>query len=78
MTVQATNNEAVPVALSVSSSYGTKTVASLAAGKSSAQVFTTRLASVPGGAASVVASATVDGQPVSVTVDASYAAHSCG
>jgi arabinoxylan arabinofuranohydrolase len=76
--VQATNGEAVPVALSVSSSYGSKSVAALEAGKSTAQAFTTRLVSVPAGSASVQASATVDGKPVTVTVEAPYAAHSCG
>ncbi|TDN91671.1 family 43 glycosylhydrolase [Microbacterium sp. BK668] len=76
--VQATNGEAVPVALSISSAYGSKTVAELAAGKTTAQAFTSRLVSVPEGSASVQASATVEGKAVSVTLDAPYAARSCG
>ncbi|TDN91672.1 family 43 glycosylhydrolase [Microbacterium sp. BK668] len=76
--VQATNGEAVPVALSISSAYGSKAVAELAAGKTTAQAFTSRLVSVPEGSASVQASATVEGKAVSVTLDAPYAARSCG
>ncbi|HEX5858598.1 MAG TPA: family 43 glycosylhydrolase [Microbacterium sp.] len=78
LTVQASNGEGVPVSLNVSSAYGQKSVASLAAGKSAAYAFSTRQASVPTGTVSVQASATVEGAPVAVTIDGEYAARACG
>ncbi|WP_241246020.1 family 43 glycosylhydrolase [Microbacterium sp. 4R-513] len=78
VTVQATNGEAVPVAVSLSSSFGAKSIAALAPGTSTAQAFTSRQVSVPAGSVSAEVSATVDGKPISVTVDAPYAARSCG
>ncbi len=78
LTVKVANEDAVPVTATVSTSYGSKTFASIAAGKSAAQAFTSRLAGIPTGVAQVAVTATVDGQPVSATVEADYAAHSCG
>ncbi|QIG39502.1 family 43 glycosylhydrolase [Microbacterium sp. 4R-513] len=78
VTVQATNGEVVPVAVSLSSSFGAKSIAALAPGSSTAQAFTSRQVSVPAGSVSAEVSATVDGKPISVTVDAPYAARSCG
>lgn len=78
LTVQATNGEEVPVALSISTSYGTKSVAALAAGKSTASAFTTRQAAVPAGTATVEASATIGGEPVTTSVESPVDARSCG
>lgn len=78
LTVQVTNAESVPVAVSMTSAYGSKSVAALAAGKSTTQAFTTRLTSLPEGTASAEVTATVDGEPVSVSLDAPYSARACG
>ena len=78
LTLQATNADAVPVALSVTTAYGSKNVTTLAAGKSTALAFTTRLASLPGGTASAEVTATVGGAPVSVSLEAPYSARACG
>lgn len=77
LTVKAANASAVPVALSIATEFGGKQVASLAPGKSTTHAFTTRLAQVSPGTATVTATATVEGEPVTATVSASYAAQSC-
>ncbi len=77
LSVQATNNEAVPVAVSIATPFGSKSFASVAAGKNAFQAFTTRLVSVPAGSATVTATATVAGAPVLVEVAAPYSAHTC-
>ncbi len=78
LTVTVTNEDAVPAAATVSSTYGSKTFASIAAGKSATQAFTSRLVGVPAGVAQVAVTASVDGQPVSTAVEADYAARTCG
>ncbi|SKB00348.1 Carbohydrate binding domain-containing protein [Agreia bicolorata] len=78
LTVQVTNNDEVPVALVIDSAYGSKTIATVAPTKNGSHAFTTRLASLPAGEVTVTASATVDGQPVSTVVPASYEAKPCG
>ena len=77
LTVQATNNESVPVSVVLDSAFGSKTFASVAAGKNAAHAFTTRVASLSAGSVSVTASATVDGEPVEVVINAPYEAHPC-
>ena len=77
VTVQATNNEDVPVSVEFETSYGTKSFASVAPGKNAVHAFTTRLASVPEGVASAEFSATVDGEPVTAEGEAAYAARAC-
>jgi len=74
LTVKATNDGTAPVRLVVETAYGSKTVATLAAGKSVASAFTTRVTTIPGGTASVTATA---GAEQSVTSGA-YAAATCG
>ncbi|MEF3404512.1 alkaline phosphatase family protein [Agromyces sp. CCNWLW203] len=74
--VKATNHSPVPVALTLTSAYGTKTFAEVAPGANVVHAFTTRKASVPAGTVAVQATATVDGSPVTVSVDAAYAAAS--
>ncbi|MCC2031466.1 beta-L-arabinofuranosidase domain-containing protein [Microbacterium allomyrinae] len=78
LTIQATNRSEVPVALTITTPLGSKQVAALAPGTSTASVFTSRSALVAGGQASIVASATVGGAPVTVTVPIVYPAISCG
>ncbi|SIO28030.1 glycosyl hydrolase family 95 catalytic domain-containing protein [Agromyces cerinus] len=76
--MKATNHSPVPVALKVISAYGTKTFGSVAPGKSAAHAFTTRKTSVSAGTVTVQATATVDGAPVTTSVDAGYDAASAG
>ena len=78
VTVTARNNEAVPVALTFTSAYGTKSFASVAAGASATHAFSTRKLAIPSGAVTVRAQATIAGAPVTLTVDAPYAATTCG
>lgn len=78
LTVSATNTSDVPVSLAVTTPYGSKQIADVAPGKTASAAFTTRLASLVPGEASVTASATVDGKPVSATVKAAFAALACG
>lgn len=73
-----TNGEDVPVTVSALGPYGSKTFVSLAADKSSSASFTTRQAAVGAGSVALTATATVDGAPVTVTLDQQYAAASCG
>jgi arabinoxylan arabinofuranohydrolase len=78
LTVKVTNEDEVAVAATVATAFGSRAVASIAASKSSSYAFTTRLAATTAGIAEVIVTATVQGQPVSTTVEAPYAAHSCG
>lgn len=78
VTVQATNNADVPVSIAFETSFGSKSFASVAPGKSVAHAFTTRLTSVPAGVASMDATATIEGEPVTVSHDAPYNVRSCG
>lgn len=76
--VTVTNGEDVPVSVSASGAYGSKTFASIAAGKSSSASFSTRQASIAGGSVELTATATIEGSPVTVTSDVGYSAASCG
>ncbi|MDY0908614.1 beta-L-arabinofuranosidase domain-containing protein [Microbacterium sp. CFBP9034] len=78
LTVQASNRSAVPVALAVTTPLGSKQVAALAPGKSTSAAFTSRVAHVAAGTASITASAVVDGAPATVTVPVAFPALSCG
>lgn len=73
LTVVATNRDSVPVAVTVTSAYGAKSFAAVAPGKNASAAFTTRLAAVPAGSASVTATA----GDATVTVPAAYPALSC-
>lgn len=72
------NDDGVPVAATVSGSYGSKTFATVAAGKSTSATFTTRLAAIPTGTVTLTATATVDGSPTSHEVEVTTASASCG
>ena len=76
--VQVKNNDDTAVSAELTSPFGTKTVASVAPGKVTSHVFTTRQVNLSAGEVSVTATASVDGQPVQSRVSAAYAAHSCG
>jgi hypothetical protein len=76
--VTVTNDDDSTLAVTAASPYGTKTFASLAAGKSASASFTTRQLGIGAGSVSLTASATVDGAPVTVEETTSYAAANCG
>ncbi|WP_228484576.1 family 43 glycosylhydrolase [Microbacterium cremeum] len=78
LTVRVSNDEDVPVSLTLATPFGTKTVSALAADTSASYAFTTRQASIAAGAVTGEATATVSGEPVSAPLDAEFAAHSCG
>lgn len=78
LAVAVTNGDAVPVALNIETPYGSKAVVTLAAGKSTSQAFTTRLALVPAGTATVTATATVGGKVVTTPVSVAYGPTACG
>ncbi|QHC60385.1 alkaline phosphatase family protein [Rathayibacter sp. VKM Ac-2760] len=77
VTVQAVNGNGFPVAMTATSTFGSKSFAAVAAGKSASHAFTTRAATIPAGVVTVAATATVDGTPAVTTVEAPYAATSC-
>lgn len=71
------NGEDVPVAVTASGPYGAKTLASVAAGKTTSTSFTTRLAAIPSGMVSLTIS-TLGASPVTVTSDIPFPAATCG
>ncbi|HMR48765.1 MAG TPA: family 43 glycosylhydrolase [Arachnia sp.] len=73
-----TNADEIPVAFAVSTPYGGKTVAALDAGKSASQAFSSRLTTMPAGTVTVVASGTIDGEPLTRDLVVDYDARSCG
>lgn len=72
------NAEDFPVSVSTATAYGSKNIGAIAAGKSVSTSFTTRQVSIPAGTASLTATATVDGSPVTVNHEIAYTAASCG
>ncbi|ROP56639.1 Ig-like protein group 4 [Rathayibacter sp. PhB185] len=77
LTVTAQNNATVPVSMTVASAYGSKEFTGILPGKNASAAFSTRAASVPAGQATVTATATVDGAPVTTVIPAAYSARSC-
>ncbi|MCW3493422.1 family 43 glycosylhydrolase [Microbacterium sp. SSM24] len=73
-----TNAEDFPVAVSATGAYGSKAFGAVAPGKSSSTSFTTRQPSVAIGAVALTATATVEGAPVTATIDIAYPAVACG
>ncbi|WP_139417967.1 family 20 glycosylhydrolase [Agromyces laixinhei] len=78
LAVKATNGEALPLAVTFSSAYGTKTFEAVAAGKNAVHAFTTRVADLPAGDVTIEATAVVDGETVSTTSTVPYGARTCG
>lgn len=77
-TVTVTNNEDVPVGVTVTSGTTTKTFPAVAPDRNAFHAFTARTASVPAGTVTVRAAATIDGKSVAVTEEVPYAAIDCG
>lgn len=76
-TITVTNDDGVPLAVTATSAYSTKTFPTIAPGANGFHAFTTRLASIPAGTIAVEASAIIDGQAVSTTQDVGFDAVSC-
>jgi hypothetical protein len=72
------NADDVPVSVTAAGPYGSKTFASIGAGKASSATFTTRLAAIPGGTITLTATATIGGETVTTTQDAPYESATCG
>ncbi|MCC2031471.1 family 43 glycosylhydrolase [Microbacterium allomyrinae] len=78
-TLSVANGEDVSVSVTATGPYGTKSFASIAAGKtSSTTTFTTRLGAIPAGTIALTATATVGGSPVTAETDVAYPAATCG
>ena len=77
LTVKVTNGEDVRVALTIRTPYGTKTVATLPAGKSATYAFTTRKDAIASGVVHLEASAVVDGQERNLERTVDFAAVEC-
>ncbi|GAB3974292.1 Ig-like domain-containing protein [Plantactinospora veratri] len=78
LSVNAVNAEAVPLTIALVTPYGSRTVAEVAPGKAAYQAFNARTSAVPAGTATVRASGTVDGQPVTAQLRTPYGALDCG
>jgi hypothetical protein len=78
VTVDLTNNNAFPVELKATSAYGSKTFTAVEPKKSAFHSFTTRQKTVPAGTVAIDIAATVDGQKITSTINAPYAAKTCG
>src|SRR5690606_13986194 len=74
--VQVTNGEDVPVEVTITSEYGTRT-ATLQPGRTASYAFSTRQAQVAAGSVEIVARATVDGTAVSDSVTVTHEARTC-
>ncbi|MER5455197.1 Ig-like domain-containing protein [Micromonospora sp. NPDC002389] len=78
VSVNARNAEDVPLRIELVTPYGSRTVAEVAPGKSAFQAFNSRAKSVQAGTATVKATGTVDGEPVTVEFEAPFGALTCG
>ncbi|MBD5785658.1 glycoside hydrolase family 2 [Cellulosimicrobium terreum] len=76
--VRATNGEDVPVDVTLTTPFGSKTVDGVQPGKNAYQSFAVRAPSAEAGSATMTATATVDGAAVTTEVDAAYDALTCG
>ncbi len=75
LAVSVTNRDDAPVSLTMTSDHGSKTVASLAPGKTVTQTFTVRQASIPAGTVTVAAT---DANGGKTEVKPAYGARNCG
>ncbi|WP_198408917.1 purple acid phosphatase family protein [Micromonospora maris] len=71
------NGEGEPLSVEMVTPYGSRTIAGVAGGKSASQAFNSRAKSVPAGVATVDVTGMVDGDPVTMRVEAAYEAASC-
>jgi hypothetical protein len=76
LSVSVTNEGSVPMSVAISTSYGGKTFANVAPGKSVSVSINSRLASIPAGEATVEVTSIVGGQPATNTTTAPYGAYS--
>ncbi|MGI5158841.1 LamG-like jellyroll fold domain-containing protein [Microbispora sp. CA-102843] len=76
--VTAVNGADVPATVTLTTPYGSKTVADVAPGKQAYQSFNARVKQLPAGEVTVAGTATVGGQPVTTSYQAAYPAISCG
>lgn len=77
LTVTVTNDESVPATAQIATPYGSKTLASLAGGRSASAAFSSRATSIEAGTVTVTASATIDGSPATTTTEVGYSARNC-
>ena len=77
LAVTASNDDTVPVALTLSTPYGSKNLGTLQPGKRASAAFTTRLAEIAEGTVALRATATVGGEPVEIEKAVTYAAATC-
>ncbi len=78
LAVRAANGEDVPVGVTLATPYGERSFEAVAAGANAYHAFAVRSASVPAGAVTVTATATVDGEAVTTEQQVEHAAHACG
>ncbi|MEU8199348.1 glycoside hydrolase N-terminal domain-containing protein [Microbispora amethystogenes] len=77
LAVTAVNDSDVTATITLTTPYGTKTVADVAPGKQAYQSFNTRAAQIGAGKVTVTATATIAGKEVTSSYDAAYTAASC-
>ncbi|GLX10913.1 hypothetical protein Misp03_78390 [Microbispora sp. NBRC 16548] len=75
--VTAVNDSDVPATITLTTPYGSKTVADVAPGKQAYQSFNTRAAQIDAGKVTVKGTATIDGKQVTSSYDVAYTAASC-
>src|SRR5690606_32481060 len=78
LAVAATNASDVPADVTLTTAFGSRTVADVQPGASAYQSFATRATALEAGSVSVTATAVVDGEEVSSEVVVEHAAHACG
>jgi len=76
--VTAVNSGTAPVTIGLTTPYGSKTVADVAPGKQAYQSFNTRTAQLAAGTVTATGTATIGGEAVTSTYEATYTAISCG
>ncbi|MGI5158840.1 family 43 glycosylhydrolase [Microbispora sp. CA-102843] len=76
--VTAVNGADVPATVTLTTPYGSKTVADVAPGKQAYQSFNARVKQLPAGEVTVTGAATIGGQPVTTSYQAAYPAIGCG
>ncbi len=76
--VTAVNDGKVPATVTLTTPYGSKTVADVAPGKQAYQSFNTRTGQIGAGKVTVTGTATIGGKQVTSSYEAAYTAISCG
>lgn len=78
LAVAATNASDVPADVTLTTAFGSRTVADVQPGQAAYQSFASRATALDAGSVTVSATATVDGEEVSSEVVVEHAAHTCG